>query len=243
MHPYPTTGHAGCAAGPLTRRLLNRGVGLDGAHQPDRSPRRPTRKERHPCLTSEWATLATEEARSLTSPRPQVPARRWPPPSAGRRGAWPWNRRGPSLAIQGGYRVTLVARSRDGLGNLAGTLADTGAKINTLAADASDPDRLGAPMRELYLGTGAPGVIVYNAVMGAPDQLLSSSVAHLQGGVFSRCHQRHRRRAGGRPGHASRRLRDHPRHGGRVRRPPDPGPCDRFPRQGGSPVGRDYARR
>ena len=35
-------------------------------------------------------------------------------------------------------------------------------------------------MRELYLGNGAPGVIVYNAVMGAPDRLLSSSVANLQ---------------------------------------------------------------
>jgi NAD(P)-dependent dehydrogenase (short-subunit alcohol dehydrogenase family) len=34
--------------------------------------------------------------------------------------------------------------------------------------------------RELYLGNGAPGVIVYNAVIGAPDRLLSSSVAHLQ---------------------------------------------------------------
>jgi hypothetical protein len=31
------------------------------------------RKERHPCLTSEQATLATGEARSLTSPGPQVP--------------------------------------------------------------------------------------------------------------------------------------------------------------------------
>ncbi len=28
--------------------------------------------------------------------------------------------------------------------------------------------------------SGAPGLIVYNAVMGAPDQLLSSSVEHLQ---------------------------------------------------------------
>jgi len=80
----------------------------------------------------------------------------------------------------GGYRVTLVARSTDGLRDLAGTLADTGAKINTIAADASDPDGLGARMRELYLGNGAPGVIVYNAVIGAPDRLLSSSVAHLQ---------------------------------------------------------------
>jgi short-subunit dehydrogenase len=80
----------------------------------------------------------------------------------------------------GGYRVTLVARSPDRLRDLAGTLAGTGAKISTIAADASDPDGLGARMRGLYLGHGAPGVIVYNAVMGAPDRLLSSSVAHLQ---------------------------------------------------------------
>jgi short-subunit dehydrogenase len=80
----------------------------------------------------------------------------------------------------GGYRVTLVARRPDGLGDLAGALADTGAQISTIAADASDPDGLGTRMRELYLRDGAPGVIVYNAVMGAPDRLLSSSVAHLQ---------------------------------------------------------------
>ena len=73
-----------------------------------------------------------------------------------------------------------MARSPDGLGDLAGALADTGARISTIAADASDPDGLGARMRELPLGNGAPGVIVYNAVMGAPDRLLSSSVAHLQ---------------------------------------------------------------
>src|ERR1700694_4460193 len=35
-------------------------------------------------------------------------------------------------------------------------------------------------MTALYHGDGAPGLIVYNAVMGAPDQLLTSSVAHLQ---------------------------------------------------------------
>ncbi|HMG65418.1 MAG TPA: SDR family NAD(P)-dependent oxidoreductase, partial [Streptosporangiaceae bacterium] len=80
----------------------------------------------------------------------------------------------------GGFRVTLVARNADSLASMAGALADTGAKIATIAADASDPDGLGARMRELYLGNGAAGVIVYNAVMGAPDRLLSSSVAHLQ---------------------------------------------------------------
>jgi short-subunit dehydrogenase len=80
----------------------------------------------------------------------------------------------------GGYRVTLVARSADRLGDLAGSLSDTGAEIGTIEADASDPEGLGARMTELYRGADAPGVIIYNAVMGAPDHLLSASVAHLQ---------------------------------------------------------------
>jgi short-subunit dehydrogenase len=80
----------------------------------------------------------------------------------------------------GGYRVTLVARSKDGLGHLAGGLADTGVQIDTIAGDASDPEGLRAHMAELYNEHGAPGLIISNAVMGAPDKLLSSSVEHLQ---------------------------------------------------------------
>jgi short-subunit dehydrogenase len=93
---------------------------------------------------------------------------------------------GPGLGMavarrfaDGGYRVTLVARSTDRLGDLADSLADTGAQIDTIAADAGDPEGLGARMAELYREQGAPGVIIYNAVMGAPDKLLSSSVEHL----------------------------------------------------------------
>jgi len=80
----------------------------------------------------------------------------------------------------GGYRVTLVARSADRLGDLAAGLSDTGAQIGTIEADASDPDGLRARMTELYRAKGAPGLIIYNAVMGAPDQLLTATVAHLQ---------------------------------------------------------------
>ena len=94
---------------------------------------------------------------------------------------------GPGLGIAvarrfaaGGYRVTLVARSTDSLRDFASTLADTGATINTVAADAGDSDGLGARMKELYLAGGAPGVVVYNAAMGTPDRLLDSSPAHLQ---------------------------------------------------------------
>jgi short-subunit dehydrogenase len=94
---------------------------------------------------------------------------------------------GPGLGMavarrfaEGGYRLTLVARSTDGLGDLVSSLADTGAQIGTIAADASDPEALGARMAVLYNEKGAPGLIVYNAVMGTPDKLLSSSVEHLQ---------------------------------------------------------------
>jgi short-subunit dehydrogenase len=94
---------------------------------------------------------------------------------------------GPGLGMEvarrfaeGGFRVTLVARSTDALGELAATLADTGAQVDTVSADASDPDGLGDQIRTLYQDDGSPGLIVYNAVMGAPDQLLTSSVSHLQ---------------------------------------------------------------
>jgi short-subunit dehydrogenase len=80
----------------------------------------------------------------------------------------------------GGYRVTLVARSRDKLGELASGLSDTGAEIGTIEADAGDPHAMGALLSELYRGERAPGVIIYNAVMGAPDQLLTATVDHLQ---------------------------------------------------------------
>ena len=76
--------------------------------------------------------------------------------------------------------MTLLARSTDRLAELAGSLDDTGAEIDTIEADASDPDDLRARMTELYGSDGAPGVVIYNAVMGAPDQLMSSTVAHLQ---------------------------------------------------------------
>jgi short-subunit dehydrogenase len=80
----------------------------------------------------------------------------------------------------GGYRVTLVARSIDGLKDLADSLADTGAQIDVCAADASDPEGLRTRMAVVFAEKGAPGLIIYNAVMGAPDKLLDSSVEHLQ---------------------------------------------------------------
>jgi short-subunit dehydrogenase len=77
---------------------------------------------------------------------------------------------------QGRGRATTRATLRGGRRERNGTHAG----ISTIAADAGDPDGLGARMRELYAGNGAPGVVVYSAVMGAPDRLLSCTAAHLQ---------------------------------------------------------------
>ena len=76
---------------------------------------------------------------------------------------------------QGGYRLTLVARRTDGLAKLVSDLPDAA----TVAADASDPEGLRATLSSLYTGTGAPGLLVYNASMLMPDSLMSSDVAHL----------------------------------------------------------------
>lgn len=80
---------------------------------------------------------------------------------------------------QGGYRVTLLARSPDGVGKVAKSMADTGAVVDTVTADASDPDGLRATLSSLYAGDGAPGVMVCSASMLAQDSLLNSDIAHL----------------------------------------------------------------
>jgi short-subunit dehydrogenase len=80
----------------------------------------------------------------------------------------------------GGYRVTLVARSAGRLRELADSLADTAARVSTLAADASDPEELRTTLAQLYQTDNAPALVVYNAVMSSPDRLMTASVEHLQ---------------------------------------------------------------
>lgn len=103
------------------------------------------------------------------------------------RGRLPLVGAGPGLGLAvarrfavGGYRVTLLARSTDRLDDLVHSLDETGAEIDTIEADASDSDDLRARVTELYGRDGAPGVVIYNAVMGAPDHVMTSTAAHLQ---------------------------------------------------------------
>jgi short-subunit dehydrogenase len=90
---------------------------------------------------------------------------------------------GASIArrfAQGGYHVTLMARSAEGLDKLAKRLGDTGAVVDTVTADAGDPEGLRAALTSLYAGSDAPGLLVCSASMAAQDSLLSSDVAYLR---------------------------------------------------------------
>lgn len=80
---------------------------------------------------------------------------------------------------RGGYRVTLLARSADGLSKLAKDVAEAGATVNTGTVDAGDPEGLRGTLDSLYVGTDAPGLLVYHASQAVPDTLLGSDVAHL----------------------------------------------------------------
>jgi len=73
---------------------------------------------------------------------------------------------------KGGYRVTLLARDVRRLNDLARDLHTTGAIVGTVAADASDPENFRATLGSVYAASGAPGLMVYNAVLPAPDTLL-----------------------------------------------------------------------
>ena len=92
------------------------------------------------------------------------------------------------------------------------------------------------------MGKDAPGVIIYNAVMGAPDKLMNSTVAHLQeaytvdviGAIVVVEVAAPVMKAGG--------VRHHHCHWRWIRRSSDPGPLDGLSRQSRSPVGRNDAR-
>jgi short-subunit dehydrogenase len=78
-----------------------------------------------------------------------------------------------------GYHITLLARAPEDVANLAKALVDTGVVVDTLTADAGDPDGLRATLTDLYGRDDAPGLLVYNAAQGVPDSLIGNTVAGL----------------------------------------------------------------
>ena len=80
-----------------------------------------------------------------------------------------------------GYRVTLAARHRDKLEELAGDLRPIGAEVAIVRVDAADPGQLREALSSLYAAANPPGVVLYNVAQLTPDDLLSAAPDDLLG--------------------------------------------------------------
>lgn len=76
-----------------------------------------------------------------------------------------------------GFAVTLLARHAPDLAALAGELRAAGVRVDTVVADVAEPHGFRAALQAL--APRAPGVVVYNAAVTAPDGILTSDVDHL----------------------------------------------------------------
>jgi NAD(P)-dependent dehydrogenase (short-subunit alcohol dehydrogenase family) len=78
-----------------------------------------------------------------------------------------------------GFRSTLLARSQ-GLEQLAAELRKDGLGIETVSADIADLDAYRATLDQIFGAPGAPGVVVYNAALPDPGEILDTSVQRLR---------------------------------------------------------------
>jgi NAD(P)-dependent dehydrogenase (short-subunit alcohol dehydrogenase family) len=77
-----------------------------------------------------------------------------------------------------GFRSTLISRS--GTAELASELRAGGLEIEALAVDIADLDAYRKTLEAIFGAPGAPGVVVYNAALPDPGQILDATVEQLR---------------------------------------------------------------
>jgi NAD(P)-dependent dehydrogenase (short-subunit alcohol dehydrogenase family) len=77
-----------------------------------------------------------------------------------------------------GFRGTLISRS--GTADLASELRGEGLEIEAIAADIGDLDAYRSTLEVIFDAPGAPGVVVYNAALLDPGQILDATVEQLR---------------------------------------------------------------
>ena len=78
-----------------------------------------------------------------------------------------------------GFRGTLISRGKS-LEQLAPQLRSDGLQIEAVAADIADLDGYRATLEHIFAAPGAPGVVVYNAALPDPGEILDTTVARLR---------------------------------------------------------------
>jgi len=77
-----------------------------------------------------------------------------------------------------GFCGTLI--SRGGTADLASELRDGGLEIEAIAADIADLDGYRGTLEGIFAAPGAPGVVVYNAALPDPGEILDATVGRLR---------------------------------------------------------------
>ena len=78
-----------------------------------------------------------------------------------------------------GFRSTLISRGGT-LNQLADELRSGGLEIRAVVADIADLDGYRETLERIFNGSGAPGVVVYNAALPDPGQILETTVERLR---------------------------------------------------------------
>jgi NAD(P)-dependent dehydrogenase (short-subunit alcohol dehydrogenase family) len=78
-----------------------------------------------------------------------------------------------------GFRSTLISRSGTA-GQLAPELRRGGLEIETIRADIEDLDGYRTTLERIFGAAGAPGVVVYNAALPDPGEILDTTVERLR---------------------------------------------------------------
>src|SRR6201995_5793718 len=78
-----------------------------------------------------------------------------------------------------GFRSTLISRGPS-LAQLAPELRSDGLEIEAVVADIADLDGYRAALERIFSAPGAPGVVVYNAALPDPGQILDTTVERLR---------------------------------------------------------------
>ena len=78
-----------------------------------------------------------------------------------------------------GYRATLISRRGSG-DQLGDDLRGDGLEIEAIAADIEDLDGYRRTLERIFGAQGAPGVVVYNAALPDPGEILDTTVERLR---------------------------------------------------------------
>ena len=78
-----------------------------------------------------------------------------------------------------GFRSTLISRGET-LEQLVRQLRSDGLEIEAVVADIADLDGYRATLEQIFAAPGAPGVVVYNAALPDPGEILDTTVARLR---------------------------------------------------------------